>query len=264
MNIVHTPELHMRILALDTSTTSLTAAVMVGKEVKHEISELGERNHSIRVLSIVDEVLKASGTLTSEVEGIAVGIGPGSYTGTRIAVTAAKTLAWALKTPIVGISSLHALAYGGYSHGIDTHDVQENRNHPEWVIPLMDARRGQVFTALFSSSDGSRPSRLEPDAIRLMETWIDELVNRLQSSMAHEKPRHVWFVGDVQLHREAAERLEDILGEGLHIIPYDLEARYIGMLGEQRFSKGEVDNIHTLVPNYTQLTEAEVNLLRKP
>ncbi|WP_438347569.1 tRNA (adenosine(37)-N6)-threonylcarbamoyltransferase complex dimerization subunit type 1 TsaB [Paenibacillus sp. FA6] len=252
-----------RILALDTSTTSLAVAVMDEGKVIHEISELGERNHSIRILSIVEEVLKASGTMTSEVKGIAVGIGPGSYTGTRIAVTAAKTLAWAWNIPVVGISSLYSLAYGGYSHGVNTCEVKEGMDHVHWVIPLMDARRGQVYTALFTSSDGNIPDRLEPDAIRLMEQWVDELVDRLGTTPEQKKPRYVWIVGDVNLHKEVAERLRVHLGDALHIVSYDLEARFVGMLGEQRFNKGEMDDMHSLVPNYTQLTEAETNLLRK-
>ena len=257
------PDSQQRILALDTSTTSLAVAVMDKGKVVHEISELGERNHSIRVLSIVDEVLKASGTITSEVKGIAVGIGPGSYTGTRIAVTAAKTLAWAWNIPVVGISSLYSLAYGGYSHGVNTHEVKAGIDRVDWIIPLMDARRGQVYTALFSSTDGNVPNRLEADAIRLMDQWVEELVNRLEAISEQGKPYQVWFVGDVDLHKEAAERLRVYLGDALHIVSYDLEARFVGMLGEQRFNRGEMDDMHSLVPNYTQLTEAETNLLRK-
>ncbi|MNP00936.1 tRNA threonylcarbamoyladenosine biosynthesis protein TsaB [compost metagenome] len=256
-------EPQQRILALDTSTTSLTVAVMEQGKVLHEISEWGERNHSIRILSIVEEVLKISGTLSSEVQGIAVGVGPGSYTGTRIAVTAAKTLAWALNIPIVGISSLHSLAFGGYFHVMDAQNVNEGIEQVDWIIPLMDARRGQVYTALFSSSTEA-PIRLEQDAIRLMEQWIDELVNRLEATSEQAKPKHIWFVGDVSLHKEVAERLRVHVGDGLHIISYDLEARFVGFLGEERLTRGELDDMHSLIPNYTQITEAEANLLRKP
>jgi len=263
MSKLQKPESQQRILALDTSTTSLAVAVMDHGKVLHEIHELGERNHSIRILSIVEEVLKESETLTSEVQGIAVGIGPGSYTGTRISVTAAKTLAWAWNIPVVGISSLYSLACGGYSHAVDAQEDKAGMDHVNWVIPLMDARRGQVYTALFSSSDSNIPNRLEPDAIRLMEQWVDELVTLLKATSEQEKPRTIWFVGDVNLHMEAAERLRVYLGDSLHIVAYDLEARFVGMLGQQRLNRGEMDDMHSLIPNYTQLTEAEANLLRK-
>ncbi|AOZ92305.1 tRNA (adenosine(37)-N6)-threonylcarbamoyltransferase complex dimerization subunit type 1 TsaB [Paenibacillus crassostreae] len=249
-----------RILALDTSTTSLTVAVMENGQVLHEMSELGERNHSIRILSIVEEVLKISGTVNSQLKGIAVGIGPGSYTGTRIAVTAAKTLAWAWNIPVVGISSLHSVAYGGYSEAIHV----EGRNQLNWIVPLMDARRGQVYTALFSTSDDHIPNRLEPDAIRLMEQWVEGLAKRLETLSDPDKLVSLWFVGDINLHKEVAERLRGYLGDRLHIVPYDLNARFVGLLGEQRLNQGEMDDLHALIPNYTQLTEAEANLLRKP
>ncbi|OAB39380.1 tRNA threonylcarbamoyladenosine biosynthesis protein TsaB [Paenibacillus macquariensis subsp. defensor] len=266
MNKPQKSESLQRILALDTSTTSLSVAIMDNGKVLHEINEFGERNHSIRILSIVEEVLKASATLNTDVQGITVGVGPGSYTGTRIAVTAAKTLAWAWNVPVVGISTLHSLAYGGFIHAIDGQVDKLASGKINWIIPLIDARRGQVYTALFSSSESSAPNRIEQDAIRLMEKWTEELVQRIEATSEEEKPQSIWFVGDVNLHKETAERLSIRLGDAipLHIVSYDLEGRYVGMLGTERFLAGEQDDMHSLVPNYTQLAEAEANLLRKP
>lgn len=264
MNKSQKSEPIQRVLALDTSTTSLSVAVMDNGKVLHEMNEFGERNHSIRILSIVEEVLKGSSTLNSDIQGIAVGVGPGSYTGTRIAVTAAKTLAWAWKVPVVGISTLHSLAYGGFIHAIHAQEDKETMAQLNWIIPLIDARRGQVYTALFRSSDESSPDRLEQDGIRLMEKWTEELMARIEATPEQEKPQSIWFVGDVNLHKETAERLRNQLGEALHIVPYDLDGRYVGMLGTEKFLAGEQDDMHSLVPNYTQLAEAEANLLRKP
>lgn len=103
-----------RFLALDTSTAVLGVAVTGGGELLHEINASGERNHSVHLLPIIEQALQASATTAERIGGISVGIGPGSYTGTRIAVTAAKTLAWAWNVPVTGVSSLHALAWGGY------------------------------------------------------------------------------------------------------------------------------------------------------
>lgn len=263
MNKPQETEPIQRVLALDTSTTSLSVAMMDNGKVLHEINEFGERNHSIRILSIVEEVLRASSTLNSDVQGIAVGVGPGSYTGTRIAVTAAKTLAWAWNVPVVGISSLHSLAYGGFSHAMNAQEDREKIGHIQWIIPLVDARRGQVYTALFSSSDGSAPERIEQDAIRLMEKWIEQIMTRIEETPEQEKPQSVWFVGDVNLHKETAERLRVYLGDALHVFSYDMEGQYVGVLGTERFLAGEQDDMHSLIPNYTQLAEAEANLLRK-
>lgn len=263
MNKPQETEPIQRVLAIDTSTTSLSVAMMDNGKVLHEINEFGERNHSIRILSIVEEVLRASSTLNSDVQGIAVGVGPGSYTGTRIAVTAAKTLAWAWNVPVVGISSLHSLAYGGFNHAKNAQEDREKIGHIQWIIPLIDARRGQVYTALFSSSDGSAPERIEQDAIRLMEKWIEQTMTRIEETPEQEKPQSVWFVGDVNLHKETAERLREYLGDALHVVSYDMEGQYVGVLGTERFLAGEQDDMHSLIPNYTQLAEAEANLLRK-
>ncbi|MGF7046319.1 tRNA threonylcarbamoyladenosine biosynthesis protein TsaB [Paenibacillus sp. DS2015] len=264
MNIQQKSEPEARFLALDTSTTSLAVSVMENNKALHEINVYGERNHSVRILSIIKEALKVTDTTNTMVKGIAVGIGPGSYTGTRIAVTAAKTLAWAWEVPVVGVSSLHALAYGGYTQGANEFEEKSHKkDHISWVIPLLDARRGQVFTALFSVDHGAHiPNRLEQDGIRLMETWVEQLLSLIAMLADEDRPDAVWIVGDVRLHEEAASKLTSVLGDQLHIVPYDLEGRFVGILGADRLLKGDLDDMHTLVPNYTQLAEAEANLLR--
>lgn len=136
-----------RFLALDTSTAVLGVAVTGGGELLHEINASGERNHSVHLLPIIEQALQASATTAERIGGISVGIGPGSYTGTRIAVTAAKTLAWAWNVPVTGVSSLHALAWGGY-HAASAQQEQGSITSPngtagtDWIIPLIDARRG--------------------------------------------------------------------------------------------------------------------------
>jgi tRNA threonylcarbamoyladenosine biosynthesis protein TsaB len=259
-----------RLLALDTSTAVLGVAITEEGRLLHEINASGERNHSVHLLPIIEQALQASGTDASMLNGVAVGLGPGSYTGTRIAVTAAKTLAWAWKVPVVGISSLHALAWGGYAA------IQEKRAAaaeqtahtdgfgPDWIIPLLDARRGQVYTGLFASGGALAPQRIEPDAIRLMADWVLFLADRLKQAEAEgSRPRTVWFVGETALHG-SGDSLRPLLGAAeVHAEPYELEGRWAALLGEERLLTGSGgDDIHGLIPNYTQLTEAEANLRR--
>ena len=258
-----------RLLALDTSTAVLGVAVTENGKLLHEINASGERNHSVHLLPIIEQVLQASGTDASMLSGVAVGVGPGSYTGTRIAVTAAKTLAWAWKVPVVGISSLHALAWGGYAA------IQEKQTAaaaeqgaapvgpgPVWIIPLLDARRGQVYTGLFASDGQHAPQRLEPDAIRLMADWVQYLADRLKQAEAEGiKPCAIWFTGETALHG-SEDSLRPLLGQAeVQSVPYELEGRWAALLGEERLLAGS-DDIHGLIPNYTQLTEAEANLRR--
>ncbi|MCP3744355.1 MULTISPECIES: tRNA (adenosine(37)-N6)-threonylcarbamoyltransferase complex dimerization subunit type 1 TsaB [unclassified Paenibacillus] len=263
-----------RFLTLDTATTVMAAALMNGRELLGESNVYGERNHSVHVITELERLLNEEGLTRDDVDGIAVGVGPGSYTGIRIAVTAAKTLAWAWGIPVTSISTLHALAWGGWNRGIEMKG-QEDKNESvnngssgaqaaDWIVPVLDARRGQVYTGLFDVStvdDVESPQRLEPDAIRLMTAWTDDLLQRLEALPSEERPPVIWLVGETAVHAETAERLR--AWSELRIVPYELEGRWVGRLGADKLLRQEHDELHTLVPNYTQLAEAEANLLRQ-
>ncbi|MGZ0040115.1 tRNA (adenosine(37)-N6)-threonylcarbamoyltransferase complex dimerization subunit type 1 TsaB [Paenibacillus ottowii] len=263
-----------RFLALDTATTVMAAALMNGKELLGESNVLGERNHSVHVITELERLLSEAGLTRNDVDGLAVGVGPGSYTGIRIAVTAAKTLAWAWGVPVTSISTLQALAWGGWIRGIElkgqegkpesVHNGSSGAQAADWIVPVLDARRGQVYTGLFAANtvnDIGSPQRLEPDAIRLMTAWTDDLLQRLEALPAKERPAVIWLVGETAIHAETAERLR--AWSELLIVPYELEGKWVGRLGADKLLRQEHDELHTLVPNYTQLAEAEANLLRQ-
>jgi tRNA threonylcarbamoyladenosine biosynthesis protein TsaB len=166
------------------------------------------------------------------------------------------------------------LAWGGWNRGIEMKG-QEGKNESvnngssgaqaaDWIVPVLDARRGQVYTGLFAVStvdDVESPQRLEPDAIRLMTAWTDDLLQRLESLPSEERPPVIWLVGETAVHAETAERLR--AWSELRSVPYELEGRWVGRLGADKLLRQEHDELHTLVPNYTQLAEAEANLLRQ-
>lgn len=250
------------ILALDTSTASMAAAIVSGHdEVLAEIQSLAERNHSVHVVTHIKELLRSSGVTDTDIEAIAVGNGPGSYTGMRIAVAVAKTLAWVWNKPLVGVSSLEALAYGAWHQGLDKNT--DGVNSPEgehWVIPIMDARRGQVYSSGFSMTNHVEWSRWADDGVRLMKDFIDQLERRL----THQKMgtiQSISLVGDLSLHEEGAKRLQQV-GESadvnVRLQPFVQEGKWIALLGRARLAAGLTENPHTFIPNYTQLTEAEV------
>ncbi|WP_091069349.1 tRNA (adenosine(37)-N6)-threonylcarbamoyltransferase complex dimerization subunit type 1 TsaB [Paenibacillus sp. NFR01] len=249
-----------RLLALDTSTAVLGVAITEQGELIREINATGERNHSVHLLPIIQEALRASETAPDRLEGIAVGIGPGSYTGTRIAVTAAKTLAWAWNVPVIGISSLHALAWGGYQAASAERDSA--RPETEWIVPLIDARRGQAYTAVYAAERSAPPRRLAADGIRLMADWVLELKQRIaEAETEGQKPGIIRFVGETSLHgrNEVLEPL--FLETEVAVAPYELEGRWVGLLGASGIYRA-ADDAHDLIPNYTQLSEAEANLRR--
>ena len=130
----------MLILAFDTATDVATVALARDGEV------LGERaSRAVRVLQDVEELLEASGLGSNEVEGIAVGTGPGSYTGLRMGLVTARTLSFSLGVPVAGVSTLDALAAGA----------------PE-AVPVIDGKRQEVFTLV-----SGEPQCLAGEALRV-------------------------------------------------------------------------------------------------
>jgi tRNA threonylcarbamoyladenosine biosynthesis protein TsaB len=126
-------------LAFDTSSSVLAAAITRSGRVLDSSQSFTERNHSVRIVPDLQELLRRNGLQGRDVDFIAVGQGPGSYTGVRIAVTAAKTLAWTWGKPLLGVSSLEAMAYGAWMK-----ERQENETGGVvWFVPLVDARRGR-------------------------------------------------------------------------------------------------------------------------
>lgn len=181
-------ELNKKILAIDTSTATLTVAVQNEIGQVFQSNTRAERNHSIHMMKGIEGTLKQAGLNIKDMDLITVGIGPGSYTGIRIAVTTAKTLAWSLNIPVVGVSSLAATALGGLASALSLQqagsgtisELADNKSS-YWVIPLVDARRGQVYTGLYQLEQGNLstqiPVELESDRITLMTKWCEGLAS---------------------------------------------------------------------------------------
>lgn len=133
----------MKTLAFDTSTFTATAAVVDGRSVLAESSALQRAGHSERLLPLVDEVLARAGLPLAAVERIAVGLGPGSFTGVRLGLATAKGLQLATGIPLVGVSSLAALAASAWS-----------LEGP--LVAALDARRDEVYAALYTLGGAAR------------------------------------------------------------------------------------------------------------
>lgn len=283
----------LKLLAIDTATSSMTVAVTEDGRVLKEINSHAERNHSIYLVPHIKQALAELGLQPADLSGIAVGRGPGSYTGVRIGITVAKTIAWALGLPLVGVSSLEAMAAGGGSALLGgqrpAEDASSVNQATVWLVPLLNARRGQAYTALYAfehteagvsssgaAADGNeQPGTLvtEPswqclreDSIRLMEPWVEELLELARTS--ENPPSVLAFIGETEGFIPLTERFRnqaalDTSIKLVHVLPYEVQARFIGMLGGKRLASGEKDDPHLLLPNYAQLTEAEVKLLAK-
>jgi len=128
----------MRVLGIDTASPTNTIGLIDGDRMLADFAWEARDNSLQRIIINADLVLKRGGLTLAEIDGLAVGIGPGSWTGLRVGVTVAKTLASALSKPICGISSLEAMAY-------------QARNTSVLLCPLIDAGRKNVYAAFYRS-----------------------------------------------------------------------------------------------------------------
>ncbi|MCF3943177.1 tRNA (adenosine(37)-N6)-threonylcarbamoyltransferase complex dimerization subunit type 1 TsaB [Oceanobacillus alkalisoli] len=226
----------MNVLVIDTSNHVLGVAIMKNDQVIGQIMTNLTKNHSVRLMPAINQLMAEVGMDVEELDQIAVAKGPGSYTGVRIGLTTAKTLAWALGVPIVGVSSLEALSYQG-------------RFFDGFVCPFFDARRGLVYTGVYEWKSGQLTNPVQ-DQNTLF-------VNVLKDLQAEGKP--VLFLSpDIASFKELImETLGDlaVMPEG----PYHItNPAHLGLASLTR----NPDNIHTLAPNYLRLAEAEANWLK--
>lgn len=220
----------MLTLAFESSARAASTALTRDGALLAQYSQCTALTHSRTLLPMAEAMLKNTELTLSEVELIAVAQGPGSFTGIRIGVSTVKGLAWAADKPCVGVSTLEAMAWHGVSAG-------------GYVCPVMDARRQQVYNALFEIRDG-RPVRLCPDRAVALEALAGELEG-LSSP--------VFLVGD------GAELCAGYLsGRGLpfRLAPENL--RYQSAWGVAMAAEGKTPgDADSLLPVYLRLSQAE-------
>lgn len=166
----------MLVLALDTSTFIGTVAVLRDGNLLAELSASVRASHGETLLPHVERVLTLAGAKLSELDLLAVGIGPGSFTGVRIGVATAKGLALAEQKPLVGVTSLRALARGmGHGEGL--------------AVPVLDAHKGEVYCAAYARDEQG----LLSEVVAPFHALPAEAARHLRS-FAPELP--LWLVGD--------------------------------------------------------------------
>ena len=134
----------MKILAFDTSSTALSVALLEDENLVAEATVTVKKNHSISLMPTIDFLVAQVSWQPADLDRVVVAQGPGSYTGLRVAVATAKTLAYALNIDLVGVSSLQALM----DHSADG-----------VVIPIMDARRNNVYVGFYENGQAIIPDR---------------------------------------------------------------------------------------------------------
>ncbi|MBM7688187.1 tRNA threonylcarbamoyl adenosine modification protein YeaZ [Enterococcus ureilyticus] len=227
----------VRILAIDTSNQTLAVAVCEEKKLLGQYIITVKQNHSLTLMPTITRLVKDIGLTPTDIDRIVVAQGPGSYTGLRIGVTTAKTLAYTLKKELVGVSSLKTLA--------------ANCVRIEGpIIPVFDARRNNVYTGAYEYVDG-KLKMIKADRHIAIDVWLKEL----------KEFEQVYFVGeDVEKFRV---QIESVLPHA-QINPITQWQIPSGVTLAEIGGEAEPEpEIHHFLPNYLKRVEAEENWLKE-
>ena len=228
------------ILAFETSAKAASVALLENGKLLGESYQNTGLTHSQTLLQMAEDMLKTCGKTAADVTAVAVASGPGSFTGVRIGVAAAKGFAWGAEIPCVGVSTLEAMA--------ESLGIWEGT-----VVPTMDARRSQTYTAIFKAQDGKLKRMTDDCAISYEE--LGEKLNYCK------KP--IFLVGD------GAQLCYNTLQEtvpGLVLPPEHRRhqrASGVALVAERVLSTGERPHGGSLKPNYLRLSQAERDRLEK-
>ena len=230
----------MLILAFETSAKAAGAALHDGKKLLAESYQNTGLTHSQTLMVMAEDLLKQCALTAQDVTHVAVAAGPGSFTGVRIGVSAAKGFAWGGELPCVGVSTLEAMALGlGVYEGT--------------VCAVMDARRSQVYNGLFRAGEGKLQRLCEDRAIALAE--LKEELKAISGP--------IYLVGD------GANLTYNTLGDEIPNLVLPAEHRIhqrgagVALAALEKIAAGEIADAATLEPNYLRLSQAEREKLEK-
>jgi tRNA threonylcarbamoyladenosine biosynthesis protein TsaB len=239
----------MFILAVETSTLTGSIALVEasldgegsfgGEKVLGETILNTRETHSARLMPALDRLLRETSLSLGQVQGIALALGPGSFTGLRIAVSTVKGLAYSLKVPVAGVSTLDALAYNV-------------RYASMQVCPVLDARKKEVYAALFQGNG-------EGELQRISEDWVlppEDLSARISGKTL--------FLGNgLDVYGGVFQRK---LGPLALFAPAELSlprASNVARLSLSQFKKGATLDLFSFTPTYLRRSEAEIHYQAK-
>ena len=230
----------MKILAFETSAKAGSVALLEDGVLLAENYCNTGLTHSQTLMVMAQDLLKSCDLTANNVDAVAVAAGPGSFTGVRIGVAAAKGLAWGGDLPCYGVSTLEsmALGFGAYDG---------------YVLPVMDARRSQVYNAVFLAEKGNLTRITEDRAIAL-----EDLAEEIKK---FEKP--IFLVGDGAkvCYNALSETVPDLVMPAEHRMHQ--RAAGVALAAEKAIARGESGDGAALTPNYLRLSQAERERLAK-
>lgn len=229
----------MKVLGIETATIMGSIGLIDDDRVISEYSLNIKATHSERLMLAVDKLLKEAGVELKDVDGFAVSIGPGSFTGLRIGLATVKGLAMGCNKPVAAVPTLEALAF--------------NLPYAEYQIcPILDARKNEVYTALFKSDRKGGMTRIIQDKAVNIHAFLEGLDD------------DTIFLGDaVNMHRTTIfEKLKEKthFAPKTHNMPSGVSVAELGLL---RLKRGMKEDVSKLSPFYIRRSEAEINMEKK-
>lgn len=223
------------ILAIETATLSGSVALVADGQCLAEYTQQSNLTHSRRLLSGINRLLVDSACNWDDIDGVAVSLGPGSFTGLRIGISTAKGLAMAADKPLLGVPTLDGLAAQFYAA-------------PHLICPVLDARRQEVYAAIYRGRENGRPERISEYMVSRPEKLCEMIRER------------VIMVGDgLTVYREI---FQEALGELLVLPRPELffpRAAVIGRLAVEMWQRREFVDLDRAAPIYIRPSEAELN-----
>jgi tRNA threonylcarbamoyladenosine biosynthesis protein TsaB len=223
----------MKILAVDTATNSCSVAIVDGGTACAELTTVNNQTHSKHLLRMIDTVCDMSRLKITDMDGFAVTIGPGSFTGLRIGISTVKGLAWPLNKPVAGISSLDALAWQCIPAA-----------HP--ISVLLDARKREVYYCRYRLRGGE----LKKDG--------SEQVTAPAAAIGDIREPSIFIGNGAKLYKE---EIIEKLGELAHFAGRSqdiIRASSVARLGLERFVHDQADDVALLIPHYIRKSDAEL------
>ena len=246
----------MKILAIDTSGAAGSVVVSSDNDVLSEVSTTNVGTHSTWLMGAVSKALNESGVKKEALDYIALGTGPGSFTGLRIGVSTVKGLAWALDKPVIGVSVLRALA---------TNAKESGKNVT--ICPVLDARKSEVYAALFNTRGNTRGNTTDKPLSGGIERVSEDLAltpAKLKELLKAEGCGEVLFLGSGI--KRYAEELLAMAGEGVSVNLAPEELWHVSAVNISRIAlrqlKAKKEEAATtalkLLPKYLRKSEAEL------
>lgn len=225
----------MKILGVETSSLTFSVAASDGSDIVASIRMEEQPRTSLRLSDMIQSALDKAGWKPEELDGFAVSIGPGSFTGLRVGVMTVKTLAWALRKPVLPVSSLEVLA-----NNLPKSDLP--------VIPFVDARKGNVYVASFEPTGTVPLRRINPDTLMRPELAV----------RCFHDPEGL-LVGDGL--KRYAELVKSSAPAGVEQAPPEHwvpRAEVLCLLAAAKWPEGLMDDPHLLVPQYLYSQDSDI------